>query len=146
MATWFECKVTYEKIAENGIQKKTTEPYLVDALSFTEAETIICDKCQAFATGNFMVASVKRCKFSDVLFNEEGDRWYKCKVAFESIDEERGIEKKISQTLMAQASSLEDALAVVKKAFSTSIMDYTITSITETMILDVFKYEPTEKQ
>ncbi len=146
MATWFECKVTYEKIGEDGLQKKTTEPYLVDALSFTDAETIICDKCEAYASVSFMVASVKRCKYSDVLFNDEGDKWYRCKVALISIDEDKGVEKKITQTLMAQASSLEDALSVIKKEFSNSIMDYTITSITETMILDVFKYEPEEKK
>jgi hypothetical protein len=71
MNNWFECKVTYDRTGEDGIIKKVTEPYLVDALSFTEAESRICKECQAYATGEFTVSAVKRCKITEMFFNED---------------------------------------------------------------------------
>ena len=60
MANWFECRVKYDKMLENGMQKKVTEPYLVDALSFTEAEARIIEEVSPFISGEFSVSAVKR--------------------------------------------------------------------------------------
>ena len=76
MANWFECRVKYDKMLENGMQKKVTEPYLVDALSFTEAEARIIEEVSPFISGEFSVSAVKRANFSELFFDETGDRWY----------------------------------------------------------------------
>ena len=93
MHNWFECKITYEKMLENGMQKKVTEPYLVDALSFTEAEARITEEVQPFITGEFTVKDIKRARLSELFFNENGDRFYKIKVYFTVGREEWGGEK-----------------------------------------------------
>lgn len=82
MHTWFECKIRYEKVMENGMQKKVTEPYLVDALSFTEAEARIIEEMTPFITGEFTVSDIKRANYSELFPSEEeaADRWFKCKL------------------------------------------------------------------
>ena len=91
MANWFECRVKYDKMLENGMQKKVTEPYLVDALSFTEAEARIIEEVSPFISGEFSVSAVKRANFSELFFDETGDRWYKCKLNFITLDEKSGM-------------------------------------------------------
>ena len=107
MHNWFECKVSYEKMLENGMQKKVTEPYLVDALSFTEAEARIIEEIRPFITGEFTVTDIKRARLSELFFNENGDRFYKIKVYFITLDEKSGAEKKTAATMLAQASNLK---------------------------------------
>lgn len=82
MSTWFECKVKYDKMMENGMQKKVTEPYMVDALSFTEAEARIIKEMTPFISGDFSVANIKRANISELFFDETGDKWFKCKSQF----------------------------------------------------------------
>ncbi len=94
MHNWFECKVSYEKILENGMQKKVTEPYLVDALSFTEAEARIIEEIKPYISGEFTISDIKRAKYNELFFNDNGDRFYKAKVMFISLDEKSGTEKK----------------------------------------------------
>ena len=77
MSQWFECKVKYDRMMENGVLKTVSEPYLVDALSFTEAEARITDKMQPYISGEFKVDAVKRVNLSDIFYNDAGDRWYK---------------------------------------------------------------------
>lgn len=145
MNTWFECKVTFERTTEDGLIKKVTEPYMVDALSFTEAESRICKECQPFATGEFTVASVKRCKIAEMVFNENGDKWFRCRINYITIDEDKGVEKKTAQTIMVQATDLQNAVNVLTKSMEGTLGDYEIASVTMTAILDVFKYEPPEE-
>ena len=146
MNNWFECKVTYDRTAEDGTVKKVTEPYMVDALSFTEAESRICKECQAYATGEFTVSAVKRCKIAEMFFNEDLQeyKWFRCRVNYVSVDEEKGIEKRIAQTMMVQAVDFQDAVKALVKGMDSSVCDYEIASITETKIIDVYKYEPAE--
>jgi hypothetical protein len=87
---WFECKISYEKMMENGVQKKVTEPYLVDALSFTEAEARIIEEMQPYISGEFVVSDIKRARIAELFANENGDRYYKFKVFFISLDEKSG--------------------------------------------------------
>ncbi len=145
MNTWFECKVTFDRTGEDGLIKKVTEPYLVDALSFTEAETRICKEVQPFATGEFTVANIKRCKIAEMFYNEDGDKWYRCKVNYLSVDEEKGVEKRIAQTMMVQASDFKNAVDTLIKGMETALGDYEIANVTETAILDVFQYEAPEQ-
>ena len=96
MHTWFECKIRYEKVMENGMQKKVTEPYLVDALSFTEAEARIIEEMTPFISGEFTVSDIKRANYSELFPSDEesADRWFKCKLIFITLDEKSGAEKK----------------------------------------------------
>lgn len=140
MHNWFECKISYDKIMENGMQKKVTEPYLVDALSFTEAEARIIEEIRPFISGEFTVTDVKRARLAELFFNENGDRFYKVKVYFITLDEKTAAEKKISAQMLVQASSLKEAIAVLEEGMEGSMADYVIASVSETMIMDVFPY------
>lgn len=138
---WFLCKVSYEKILENGMQKKVTEPYLVDALSFTEAEARIIEEMSPFITGEFTVSAVGRAKLSEVFFNEDGDRYYKAKIYFITLDEKSGIEKKTAAQMLVQASNLKEAITVLEEGMKGTLADYTIASIAETQIMDVYPFD-----
>lgn len=143
---WFECKVSYEKIMENGLQKKVTEPYLVDALSFTEAEARIQEEIKPYISGEFTIADIKRAKLSELFFNDNGDRFFKAKVCFITLDERSGTEKKTAVQMLAQASSLREALQVVNKGMEGTLADYFIASLSETAIMDVFPYSEESKK
>jgi len=140
MNNWFECKVSYDKQLENGLIKKTTEPYLVDALSFTEAEARIIEEIKPYISGEFSITDIKRAKLSEILFNENGDRFYKVKVQYITLDEKSGAEKKTSVNMLAQASDFQEALDVVLKGMAGTMADYNIASIAETNLMDIFPY------
>ena len=140
MHSWFECKVSFEKVLENGMQKKVTEPYLVDALSFTEAEARIIEEIRPFISGEFTVTDIKRARLSELFFNENGDRFYKIKVYFITLDEKSGSEKKTASQMLAKACRLKEAIAVLEEGMKGTMADYTIASVTETMLMDVFPF------
>ena len=140
MHSWFECKVSFEKVLENGMQKKVTEPYLVDALSFTEAEARIIEEIRPFISGEFTVTDIKRARLSELFLNENGDRFYKIKVYFITLDEKSGAEKKTAAQMLAQACTLKEAIAVLEEGMKGTMADYTIASVTETMLMDVFPF------
>ncbi|HBK28722.1 MAG TPA: hypothetical protein DDZ04_02435 [Parabacteroides sp.] len=141
MHNWFECKISYDKVLENGMQKKVTEPYLVDALSFTEAEARIIEEIKPFISGEFTVTDIKRARISEIFFNENGDRFYKIKVFYITLDEKSGAEKKTAAMMLAQASTLKEALGVLEEGMKGTLSDYTVASITETMLMDVFPFD-----
>lgn len=140
MHNWFECKISYEKMLENGMQKKVTEPYLVDAFSFTEAEARIIEEIRPYVSGEFTVTDIKRAKFAELFFNENGDRFFKAKVYFITLDEKSGSEKKTAVQMLAQASDIKEALTIVEQGMAGTMSDYSIASLTETAIMDVFPY------
>ena len=137
---WFECKVSYEKMMESGIQKRVTEPYLVDALSFTEAEARIIEEMKPSISGEFMVTDIKRARIAELFTNENGDRYYKFKVFFITLDEISGAEKKTAVQMLAQASDIKDAIAVLENGMKGTLADYVIASVSETQIMDVFQF------
>lgn len=145
MHNWFECKIKYEKTADDGNIVKVNEAYLVDAMSFTEAEARIIEEMKPFISGEFEVANIKRSRIHEMFFNENGDKWYRSKVNFVTLDEEKGIEKKTGQNMLVQASDLGDALAGIIAGMKGSMADYEISSIAETLIIDVFKYGKEEE-
>lgn len=139
MANWFECKVSYDKLQENGATKKVKEPYLVDALSFTEAEVRITEEQRPFISGEFSVAAVRRTEISEVFFNDGGDRFYMVKVAFITIDEKSAVEKRTVSQILVQASDFKGALENFVQGMSGTMADYEIVSIAETPLMDVYK-------
>ena len=134
MNEWFECKVKYEKTMENGLVKKVAEPYLVDALSFTEAERRIIEEITPFMTGAFEVSDIKRARFAEIFESddESADRFFKAKLVFITLDEKTGKERKSSQQMLVQASDLRDAVKRLDECMKGSMMDYTIASMAET--------------
>lgn len=140
MHNWFECKVTYEKMLENGMQKRVTEPYLVDALSFTEAEARIIEEIRPFISGEFIVSGIRRARLSELFFNENGDRFYRFKVYFITLDEKSGAEKKTAAQMLAQACTLKEAIAVLEDGMKGTMADYVIASVSETLLVDVYPY------
>lgn len=145
MNNWFECKVSYEKMMENGVQKKVTEPYLVDALSFTEAEARIIEEIKPFISGEFTITDIKRARLSELFFNEAGDRFYRIKIYFITLDEKSGAEKKTAAQMLVQASDIKHAIAVFEERMKGSMADYTIAAVTETLLMDVFPFAPDKK-
>lgn len=148
MANYIEAKVAYEKTTENGLQKKVTEQYLVDAMSFTEAEERITSEMSAFISGDFEVSAVKKFKVSEIFFDESdsADRFFKAKLAFITIDEKSLSEKRSNVNYLIQAATFEDAFKRIKSEMGNTMNDYVIVSINETMIMDVYKYQPKEEK
>ena len=145
--TWFECKIRYEKTMDNGMNKKVTEPYLVDALSFTEAEARIIEEMTPFISGGFTVSDIKRANYSELFPCEEdsADRWFKCKLVFITLDEKSGAEKKTSTLVLVQAADLRDAVKKLDEGMKGTMADYQITSVAETAIMDVYPYSAEER-
>ena len=139
MANWFECKVRYDKLQDNGAVKKVTEPYLVDALSFTEAEARIIDEQTPYISGEFSVSAVKRTKIAEIFWNEEGDKWYLVKVAFITIDERSGVEKRATSQILVQAKDFKNALDSFLEGMKGTMADFEIVGINETPLIDVYK-------
>lgn len=143
MNEWFECKIKYEKTMENGLVKKVTEPYLVDAINFTEAEKRIIEEISPFMTGEFQVSDIKRARFAELFETpeESADRWFKAKLTFITLDEKSGVEKKTSQNVLVQAADLRAAVKRLDEGMKGSMMDYVISSMAETPIMDIFPYK-----
>lgn len=139
MAQWFKTSVRFDKMLENGTVKKVTEPYLVDALSFTEAEARIIEEVTPYISGEFTVSAVKKSKIAEIFWDESGDRWYQVKVAFITIDEKTAAEKRTASVIMVQASDFDNALANFKDGMKGTMADFEIISIAETNIMDVYK-------
>lgn len=138
MALWFECKVRYDKMMENGSVKKVNEPYLVDALTFTEAEARIIEEVTPFISGEFSISAVKKTKISEIFFDDSADKYYMVKVNFITLDEKSGTEKKTATLILTQASDLEGAITRFKEGMKGTMADYEIASVTETMLMDVY--------
>ena len=145
---WFECKVRYDKTLENGTIKKVTEPYLVDAMSFTEAEARIIREMSPFMSGEWSVADIKRANFSELFTSDEesADRWYKLKLATIIIDEKKQVEKKVTTWKLVQAANLKDAIKKLDEGMRGTLADVELTQVAETPIVDVYFYEELPKQ
>lgn len=142
MHTWFECKIRYEKTMEDGMVQKVTEPYLVDALSFTEAEARIIEEITPFITGEFTVSDIKRANYGELFFSDEeaADLWFKCRLFFITLDEKSGAEKKTTSFVLVQAADLRDAVKKLDEGMKGTMADYQIGAVTETAIMDVYPY------
>ena len=148
MHTWFECKIRYEKTMENGMVKKVNEPYLVDALSFTEAEARIIEEITPFVTGEFTVSDIKRANYSELFPSDEeaADKWFKCKLVFIMLDEKSGAEKKSSTQVLVQAADLRDAVKKLDEGMKGTMADYEIALVSETPIMDVYPFHAEEQE
>lgn len=140
---WFKVKVNYEKIMANGISKKVTEEYLVDAISFTESEGKCIKKITPFSDGDFTISDIKKVNYSELFFSkaDSDERWFKCKLFFITLDEKKGTEKKTLTQILVQAADLRDSVKNLDEGMKGTLADYVISSIAETNIMDVYPYE-----
>jgi len=146
MHTWFECKIKYEKVIEEGKTLTVNETYLIDALSFTEAEKRIIQEMEPYISGEFLVANIRRARISELFPHEGGDKWYRCKIFFIALDEEKGVEKRTAATMLVQATSVKEAVEVFTSEMKNSLADYELVSVSETPIMEVYPYVSEEKK
>lgn len=147
MAAWFECKVTYEKVADNGMPKKVVESYLVDADSFTLAEAKMIEEITPFVSmGEFNISNIRKVNYAELFLNEDDkcDRYYRCKVLYVTIDEKNGVEKKTPAFMLVKSDSLPNAVAELEKQMGKGLAEYEIASVAETALMDVFQYVPAQ--
>lgn len=142
-STWFECKVRYEKTQEDGSDKLVNELYVVDALSFTEAEASIIDNMAVYVSGELKIANINPANYNEIFFsgNDDDDLWFKARLAFITIDN-KNKEKRTYVNYLIQAKSIERAKRYVDEVMGKTIIDYELKSLSETKIFDVFEHEP----
>ena len=143
-AKWFETSIRYDKTLEDGMPKKVTELYVVDALSFGEAEETITKEMSAYISGEFEVKNITPATYSEIFFSENAndDRWYKAKVSFIVIDEKTEKEKRTSVTYLVQAATFNGAVKNIEEVMGGTMIDYVIANISETKIMDVYEHRP----
>ena len=135
MANYFEVKITFDKTLENGKEKKVSELYLVDAVSFTEAETKITAEFASLP--NFKVKSIRQYKVAEIVPSELGDTYFKCKLNFITLDEKSGLEKKTAVNMLVNATTLDVAKSNLVNHMKGTMADYSIEKIEETKIIGV---------
>lgn len=143
-STWFECKVRYEKTQDDGSEKMVNELYVVDALSFTEAEASIIDNMSVYVSGEFKVANINPTNYNEIFFSDidDDDLWFKARLAFITIDDKSNKEKRTYVNYLIQAKCIERAKRYVDEVMGKTMIDYELKSLSETKIFDVFEHEP----
>lgn len=129
---------------EDGMTKKVSETYVVDALSFGEAEEKITAEMSAYVSGEFEVRNITPAAYGEIFFseNDNDDRWYKAKLSFITIDEKTEKEKRSTVTYLVQASTFNAAVKNIEEVMSGTMIDYVIANIAETKIMDVYEHQP----
>ena len=142
---WFECKIRYDRLTDEGLSKKVTEQYVVDALSYTEAEKNIIRSTAEIIPEVIEIKAIKEATYNEIFFSEDdAEKWYKTKISFISIDERTGKERRTNVLYLVQANDISNAISNVKEIMSKSMSDYTIQSMALTQILDVFEHNEEE--
>ena len=141
MNTLFECKVKFNKQLENGLTKKVTEKYLVEAISFSDAETRFTEYITPYIDGEYQISGIKIAKLNEVFDEKDGDRYFDCKVQFTMLDENSGKEKKTSVKILVKADNIKEAMSNLDEGMKSTIADYSSVLIKETDIIDIYKYE-----
>ena len=143
-AIWFEAKIRYEKTMEDGCLKKVTETYVIDALSFGEAEKRILEEMASYVSGEIEVCGLKIAPYKEIFFadSDMADRWYVAKLAFITIDEKTDKEKKTRACYLVNAGNINAAIKNIEEVMAVTMIDYDTLNESETQILDVFEYKP----
>lgn len=139
---WFETKIRYAKTQEDGTQKNVTELYVVDALSFTEAESEILEEMKVYISGDYKITDIKPAAYHEIFFTDmdKDDKWYKAKLQFITIDEKTEKEKRSTVVYLVQAATLGAAVKNIDEVMGGTMIDYAIASVAETQIMDVFEH------
>jgi hypothetical protein len=138
MNTFFTTKVKYAKQLDNGALKRVTEPYLVAAHSFTDAEARIYDELGDTIRGEFHITAISKTEVHDIFFYDDADTFYKVKAKYQSEDIDSGKSKKVSQNFLVTANSVEQAAERINEHLYGSVVDFEIVSVVVSPIVDVF--------
>lgn len=145
MQTWFECKVKYMKVTESGNEQMVTENFLLDAVSYTDAETRIIRQMQQMVKGGeFSIVDIKKSRIAEVFPYENGEWWFKATINLVTVDEDAGKEKKLRTYYLIMADDIKEALARLDESLSYLVIPYVVSSLAVSTIVDVFPYEPAE--
>lgn len=146
MQNWYEVKVKYLKTGQDGFEKKVTDLYLLDAVSYTDAETRIYEIMKELTRSEFLIMNIKKSNITEVISEKDGEWWYKAKISLVSIDEEKGREVKISNYLLVAGNDIEDAQKQLKEGLSHMLISYEVVSVTLSKVVDVFPYVSENEQ
>ena len=144
MNSWHTVKVKYTKEFQDGTLKRVTEPYLVSAISFTDAEARIYQEVGEFVRGEFMVTSIAKTDFNDIIQYDDADTWYKCKVSYVSEDADSGKEKKVNTNYLVSAHNVKEAYDRLEESMKGLMVSYEIPMISLTQYMEIFPYEPSD--
>ncbi len=140
MAIWYSCKIQYLKQFDDGKMKIVSEEYLIDAVSFTDAEARIY-KCISDTISDFNIASVRKTNIKDVFNFDDCEVWYRCKMSYLSIDESGGgKEKRVNSYMLVSADTPKQAYERLQESLASMIVPFDITDVNLTTIIDVFPY------
>ena len=140
MNSWFTVKVKYTKQLENGTFKRVSEPYILAAMTFTDAEARIYEELGTTIRGEFLVTGIARTDIHDIFAYDDSDSWYKCKVSYDKIDDEADKKKTITQNFLVSASNVKESYERIVESLSTLMIDFQITSIIASPIVEIFPY------
>jgi len=140
MNMWFTVKVKYTKQLENGMFKRITEPYLLAAMTFTDAETRIYEELDSIIRGEFDVVSIARTEVHDIFMYDDTEVWWKCKITYEASELHSEKTKKISQTFLVSAENAKEAYERICESLSTLLVDFSVLSIIYSPIVEIFPY------
>lgn len=140
MNSWFTVKVKYTKQLDNGALKRVSEPYLVAAMTFTDAEARIYEELGTIIRGEFHVVGITRTELHDIFAYDDADIWYKVKVKYETADADSEKTRKVTQNFLVSAGSVKEAYERIKESLSTLMVEFEIPSITVSPIIDIFPF------
>ncbi|GAB2616127.1 hypothetical protein GCM10026987_11990 [Belliella aquatica] len=146
MRVWFLCKVKYAKENEEGLLKNVSEQYLVDAVSFTEAEARIYDMLGSVIRGDFQVTNISKSNIVDVFFYEDIDIWHKCKITYIVTDADSGKEKKVTQFMLVTAHDVKEAFERIFESLNNMLVTFRVPEVTESPIVEIFPYEKDDEE
>lgn len=140
MNSWFTVKVKYTKQLDNGALKRVSEPYLIAAMTFTDAEARIYEELGTIIRGEFHVVGITRTELHDIFMYDDADVWYKVKVKYETADADSEKTRKVTQNFLVSAGSVKEAYERIKESLSTLMVEFEIPSITVSPIIDIFPF------
>ena len=140
MNNWFLVKVKYTKHLENGNLKRVTEQYLLEAMSFTDAEARIYDELGASIQGEFIVGGINIADIHDVFMTGDCGEYYKCKISYELLGDDAENAKALTQNFLIEANSVIEAYERLVSFLKELIKEFTVTAITKTNIMDIFVF------
>lgn len=144
MKIWYSCKVKHNKELEDGMVKQVTDAYLLDAISYTEAESRLYEISERDISGEFTVTQITKTNIAEVVAHEGAEKWYKCKVVYNTVDGDSQKEVKINTYLLVSADDAKDAFERIEQHLNSMLVPFDIPSITLTNFLEVYPYDPNE--
>jgi hypothetical protein len=142
MNTWYESKVKYLKVDQGGFERKQTDTFLIDAVSYTDAESRVYAIMKELTNGEFIIMNIKQSNITEIISKLDGEWWYKAKISLITLDEEAGREKKINQYILVAGNDLKDAQKQLEEGLSCMLISYVAVSIAISPICEVFPYVP----